>query len=127
MTKSKWIYKLYKNLQKERTQFVNLKIVSLLKIYKPLINHLEELNNLELTKFLYKLSENLTYRKLLKGLSLKKLRDEDSNLIEEINFNNKWIFFLNNKVTNFTRTFLVNQFLSRNKRVYERLKESISF
>ena len=49
------------------------------------------------------------------------------NLIEEINFNNKWIFFLNNKVTNFTRTFLVNQFLSRNKRVYERLKESISF
>ncbi len=63
--------------QKERTHFVNLKIVSLLKIYKPLIDYLDEPNNKELTKILYKLSENLTYRKLLKGLSLKKLRDED--------------------------------------------------
>ena len=127
--------------QKERTHFVNLKIVSLLKIYKPLIDYLDEPNNKELTKILYKLSENLTYRELSKGLTLKQLGDEDCKFyillkgkIAELSIRYRKLFLTINeyflhiiKLHILQEHFLLNEVLSRNKRVYEIPKDPISF
>jgi hypothetical protein len=62
----------------KRTNGQNLRILSILKSLKPLIDYLDEPVKKELDKILFKLAENITYLELPKGSTLKKLGDEDS-------------------------------------------------
>ena len=70
--------KFMKVLPKERTNAQNLRILSILKTLKPLIDYLDEPIKKELDMILFKLAENITYLELPKGSTLKKLGDEDS-------------------------------------------------
>jgi hypothetical protein len=67
-----------KVLPKERTNAQNLRILSILKTLKPLIDYLDEPIKKELDMILFKLAENITYLELPKGSTIKKLGDEDS-------------------------------------------------
>ncbi len=125
----------------KRTNGQNLRILSILKSLKPLIDYLDEPVKKELDKILFKLAENITYLELPKGSTLKKLGDEDSffyilikGKVAELSIRYSKIFltikeyFLHlMKLQILQENFLLTECLSRNNNVYNMPNDPISY
>ena len=125
----------------KRTNGQNLRILSILKSLKPLIDYLDEPVKKELDKILFKLAENITYLELPKGSTLKKLGDEDSffyilikGKVAELSIRYSKIFltikeyFLHlMKLQILQENFLLTECLTRNNNIYNMPNDPISY